>query len=80
EARPGGPELESLVFEAGSATTTVGLSRGVTAELSDPGRVVVMLAGLLGRVGPLVMLAGIVSLGGRERTPIHFASEGVIMG
>ena len=42
-----------LAFESVSAFGTVGLSRGITNELSLPGQWMLMLTMLLGRVGPL---------------------------
>jgi trk system potassium uptake protein TrkH len=44
-----------LAFEAVSAFGTVGLSRGVTPNLSTAGQCVVMLLMLIGRVGPLTL-------------------------
>jgi len=44
------------LFEAVSATCNVGLSTGLTQQLSVHGRVAVMLAMLLGRVLPLALL------------------------
>jgi trk system potassium uptake protein TrkH len=43
----------ALLFEAMSALATVGLSTGITPQLSDPSKVVLCLAMLLGRLGPL---------------------------
>jgi trk system potassium uptake protein TrkH len=40
-------------FEAASALGTVGLSMGITATLSDVGRLVVILLMFSGRLGPL---------------------------
>lgn len=42
-----------LAFESVSAFGTVGLSRGITEELSSPGQWMLILTMLLGRVGPL---------------------------
>ncbi|HSH48905.1 MAG TPA: potassium transporter TrkG, partial [Halomonas sp.] len=42
-----------LAFEAVSAFGTVGLSRGVTGELSVPGQLALVATMLLGRVGPI---------------------------
>lgn len=42
-----------LAFEAVSAFGTVGLSRGVTGELSAPGQLALVATMLLGRVGPI---------------------------
>ncbi len=46
-----------LVFEATSALGTVGLSTGITGELDGVGRVVIIVAMFLGRVGPLSLFA-----------------------
>jgi len=50
-----------LVFELVSACGTVGLSRGITAELSQPGRAVLMVAMFAGRVGPLTLAFSIAT-------------------
>jgi trk system potassium uptake protein TrkH len=44
-----------LAFEVCSAFGTVGLSRGVTADLDGSGRFVIILIMFLGRVGPLTL-------------------------
>jgi trk system potassium uptake protein TrkH len=44
-----------LAFEAVSAFGTVGLSRGVTPNLSYAGQGVIILLMLIGRVGPLTL-------------------------
>ncbi|QJQ96308.1 MULTISPECIES: TrkH family potassium uptake protein [Halomonadaceae] len=48
-----GKAFLDLAFESVSAFGTVGLSRGVTAELSLPGQLIIILTMLLGRVGPI---------------------------
>ncbi len=48
-------EFFDLAFEVTSAFGTVGLSRGVTAELDGVGRAVIMMVMFLGRVGPLTI-------------------------
>jgi potassium uptake TrkH family protein len=45
--------LDRVLFEAISAFGTVGLSTGITASLSDPARLVVMLLMFVGRLGPI---------------------------
>ncbi|APX25021.1 MAG: Ktr system potassium transporter B [Rhodobacteraceae bacterium] len=42
-------------FEVASAFGTVGLSRGFTGELTDPGRAVIVAIMFIGRVGPLTL-------------------------
>ncbi|MEX2499291.1 MAG: TrkH family potassium uptake protein [Wenzhouxiangellaceae bacterium] len=44
-----------LLFEAASAFGTVGLSRGITDELDQAGRAVIVILMFIGRVGPLAL-------------------------
>jgi trk system potassium uptake protein len=44
-----------LVFEAVSALATVGLSTGITPELSAMGKLILTVAMFLGRIGPLTL-------------------------
>lgn len=44
-----------LLFEEFSAFATVGLSRGITSELSDPGRLIVTMSMFIGRVGSVTL-------------------------
>ncbi len=48
--------FEDIVFEAFSAFGTVGLSRGITGDLSDAGRYVLIFTMFAGRVGALTLL------------------------
>ncbi|TDX32753.1 trk system potassium uptake protein TrkH [Modicisalibacter xianhensis] len=48
-----GKTFIDLAFEAVSAFGTVGLSRGITEELSVPGQLTLCVTMLLGRVGPI---------------------------
>ena len=49
--------LEDALFEVVSACGTVGLSRGLTSSLCIPGRLTVILAMYLGRIGPISLVA-----------------------
>lgn len=60
--------LAEVLFEAVSACGTVGLSTGLTAHLTTPGKVVIMLAMFAGRLGPLTLL---IALAGRQRTTAY---------
>lgn len=57
------PELpgKALAFEAFSAITTIGMSMGITPELSDLSKAAVASAMFLGRVGIISVLCGLVS-------------------
>lgn len=46
-------EFIDITFEVVSALSTVGLSRGLTGELSEVGELVIIFMMLVGRVGPL---------------------------
>ncbi len=43
-----------IMFEAVSALGTVGLSRGLTGSLSEPGELVIIFMMFMGRLGPLL--------------------------
>ncbi len=71
--------LEPLLFEAISAATTTGLSLGITADLSPVGKLVIVAAMFLGRVGPLALLTVLIFGRGKDR-PYTYAHEGVALG
>ena len=48
-------EIDDYIFESMSAFGTVGLSTGVTGELTPVGRLVIMVTMFLGRIGPLTL-------------------------
>ena len=67
-----------VAFETVSAFGTTGLSRGITAQLSDPGKLVVTLAMYLGRLGPLTIALGLALH--ERRVPYRYATERVRIG
>jgi trk system potassium uptake protein TrkH len=74
----GGGHFMDLMFEATSALGTVGLSTGITAELGEGSRVVLVLMMLLGRVGPLAMASVLLQ---RPQGPkIRYPESEVIVG
>ena len=71
-------EFMDVAFEATSAFGTTGLSRGITPELSGPGRVVLTIGMYLGRLGPRTIALGLAL---RERRAVYrFAEERVRIG
>lgn len=66
-----------ILFEEFSAFATVGLSRGITAELTDAGKSIIMLSMFIGRVG-IVTLA--LAFAQRHTTTKYaYPSESVIV-
>ena len=68
-----------LVFEAQSALGTVGLSMNKTADLSPPGRVLIVVMMFLGRVGPLAALEAMARRS-RRKQPYRLGREDVLVG
>ncbi|AIF66220.1 TrkH family potassium uptake protein [Terribacillus saccharophilus] len=70
--------LTEVIFEVCSAFGTVGLSLGITPELSDASKIVLMLLMFLGRVGILTFL---YSLQRNSQTAnFHYPKERIIIG
>lgn len=69
--------LKSVLFETVSALFTVGSSLGITAELSDMGKIVLCTAMFLGRVGILSLLIGLASR--VKSTYAHYPTGDVII-
>jgi len=67
----------SLVFEVFSAFGTVGLSRGITADLSIPSKAALIVTMFGGRVGPLTLL---VALARQKKGVLHFPEEHLLIG
>ncbi len=49
----------SLMFESISAFATVGLSIGITPEISNPGKLILVILMYVGRVGPITLAAAV---------------------
>lgn len=62
---PGG--LEDLLFETASALGTAGLTRGVSAGLSGPGKLLLTCCMYFGRVGPISLAIAFAHRGGGDK-------------
>lgn len=69
--------LADLVFEVVSAVSTVGLTRGVTPQLSDAGKVLITLTMFVGRIGVLYVVFAFVRR--REHALFRLPEESVIV-
>ncbi len=67
-----------VLFEAVSAFATVGLSTGITAELSDFGKYVIIVTMYLGRVGVLLFMGAL--LGDPKPSAIQYPEEELLIG
>ncbi len=67
-----------ILFEAFSAFGTVGLSTGMTPQLSGPGRVFVIMLMFVGRIGPLTIALAIREK--RHREAYSFPEGSVMVG
>lgn len=70
--------LMQIIFEITSAFGTVGMSLGLTEQLSAFGKVVMIVLMFIGRVG---IISFLYSIGGKsEKTNYHYPKERVIIG
>lgn len=70
--------LQDQVFEVISALSTVGLSTGITAELSTPSKLVLCALMFVGRVGPISLALSVLQ--SRSSTTYEFPEEEVVVG
>lgn len=71
--------LSESLFEIMSAVSTVGLSRGLTPELTAAGQVIVIIGMFLGRIGPITMLL-FFQTGKKKQDGVHYADGRYIVG
>jgi len=78
-AWPGGKgPLACLVFEVCSAFGTVGLSTGITGQLNSLGKLVIIAAMFIGRLGPLALVQSIA--GETKRAGYEYPEENAMVG
>jgi len=68
--------FEALLMETVSALATVGVSQGITPDLSNVGKVLIIFLMYVGRIGPLTLA---LALGERRRRGVMHYPEGKIM-
>ncbi len=66
------------LFEVASAFTTVGLSTGITGDLSDPSLIVLCFCMIVGRPGPLLFLMAIIHESSKHGA--RYPEEGILIG
>ncbi len=71
-------EFSALLFEAVSAFGTVGLSRGITPDLSSPSKVALVLTMFGGRIGPLTMMVALAK--SNKADVLRYPEEHILIG
>jgi trk system potassium uptake protein len=69
-------ELSDIVFECFSAFSTVGLSLGITGDLSDKSKLVIIVIMFVGRVGVLTFLSAFIFR--RKYRGVRYPEESII--
>ena len=67
-----------IFFEAASALGTVGLSTGITPELSFAGRIIIAISMLIGRIGPLTI--GFSLIGRPKKVAYQYPEADILVG
>ncbi len=70
--------MSDIIFEASSALGTVGLTTGITPSLTNIGKLIIIMAMLIGRLGPLTLLAALTF----NLKPVRYSypDEAIIVG
>jgi trk system potassium uptake protein TrkH len=74
------PDFGTLLFEATSAFGTVGLTRNYTTNLTQAGRIVVLLCMFAGRVGPLSLILALARSANRNKGHIKYPEDRIMVG
>ena len=73
-----GSTLSDIMFEAGSALGTVGLTTGITRSLTTAGKLIIIATMLIGRLGPLTLLAALTF--NLKPVRYNYPDEAIIVG
>ncbi len=70
--------FSQIMFEASSALGTVGLSTGITPSLTSAGKLIIIFTMLIGRLGPLTLLAMVTF--NLKPVKYNYPEEAIIVG
>lgn len=68
----------AVIFEVVSAFGTVGLSMGITSELTHVGKTIIVMLMYIGRVGPLTLVLGLSTA--QSKQGLRYPKEKIIIG
>lgn len=74
-----GAELTKILFETVSAFGTVGMSAGLTGELTPAGRILITVMMFIGRLGPLTMAFALM-FHAKKNSRVRYAEEKILIG
>ncbi len=69
-----------ILFETVSAFATVGLTLGITPDLSDVGKLLLSLTMFAGRIGPITLVLAVAGVKEGTRTLYHYPEEKINIG
>ena len=72
-----GARMSDIVFEQISAFATVGLTTGVTPDLSAAGRLWIIASMFIGRLGPLTLALSLLT---RRRAKVRYPEGRIMIG
>ncbi len=70
--------MSQIMFEAGSALGTVGLTTGITPSLTTAGKLIIIVVIFVGRLGPLTLLAALTF--NLKPAQYNYPDEAIIVG
>ncbi|MHC4394728.1 MAG: TrkH family potassium uptake protein [Planctomycetota bacterium] len=70
--------MSEIMFESASALGTVGLTTGITGSLTTAGKVIIIVVMLVGRLGPLTLLAALTF--NLKPVRYNYPDEAIIVG
>ena len=73
-----GFNMSDIMFEASSALGTVGLTTGITPSLTTAGKLIIIAVMLIGRLGPLTLLAALTF--NLKPVRYNYPTEAIIVG
>lgn len=69
-----------ILYEVVSATATVGITVGITSSLSFIGKIVIIIAMFIGRLGPITIAVALMIKQGKNKSLIEYPEEKVMVG
>jgi len=76
----GADNLIDLMFESVSAMATVGLSLGITSKLTLMGRLMIIIAMFIGRLGPVTIVLALANRQKNKKNVIRYPEGRVSVG